>query len=110
MLEIGGKEKASELGRVPNHETVLIGAPRDDLVGDRVVDHVVRLEQERRWTTTAAGAGAGAGRGSLSPIHGGEASRSGMEFRVRVYRKWKPKAQKETRGWIDEESLKRVSW
>ena len=73
MLEIGGKEKASKLGRVPNHKAVLVGAPRDDLVGRRVIDHVIRLEQERRRTTAAAGAGAGAGRGSLSPIHGREA-------------------------------------
>lgn len=32
VFEIGRKKKTSELRRVPDHETVLVGTPRDDLV------------------------------------------------------------------------------
>lgn len=72
VLEIGGEEGASELGRVPDHEAVLGVAPRHDVVRGRVVHHVVRLHQERRRAATsaaAAAAGAGAGRRRLGPIH-----------------------------------------
>lgn len=53
VLEVGGKEDASELGRVPDDEAVIGWGPRDDLVRRRVVDHVVRLQQKRRRSSAA---------------------------------------------------------
>jgi hypothetical protein len=48
VLEVLGQEVPGELGRVPHHEAVVGGAPRNYRVGCRVVHHVVRLAQERR--------------------------------------------------------------
>lgn len=47
MLEVLGEEVSRELGRVPNHEAVVGGAPRNDGVRRGIVHHLVRLAQER---------------------------------------------------------------
>ena len=63
VLEVGGQHTGRELGRVPDHEAPVRGvAPRHHRVAGRVVHHLVRLQQERRRSATAAAAGpAGAG-------------------------------------------------
>ena len=48
MLEILGQQILAELRRVPHHKAVVVRPPRHDRVRRRIVDHVVRLAQERR--------------------------------------------------------------
>jgi hypothetical protein len=55
VLEVLGQEVPGELGRVPDDEGVAAGAPGDDVVGGRVVDHVVGLDEERRRPCPAVG-------------------------------------------------------
>ena len=56
VLEVGGQHTGRELGRVPDHEAPVRGvAPRHHRVVGRVVHHLVRLQQERRRSATAAG-------------------------------------------------------
>lgn len=55
VLEIGGKQDASELGGVPHDEARLGGAPGHNLVRRRVVHHLVSLQQEGRRASAAAG-------------------------------------------------------
>lgn len=56
VLEIGGEQEAGELGRVPDDEARLAGAPRHDLVRPRVVHHLVGLQEERRRAASASAA------------------------------------------------------
>lgn len=49
VLEVLGQQVPGELRRVPNNEAVVSGAPGHNRVGRRVVHHVIRLAQERRW-------------------------------------------------------------
>lgn len=58
VFEIRREKEASELGWVPDDEAVVGGAPRNDVVGGGIVDHVVGLLKERR---RASGSGGGGG-------------------------------------------------
>lgn len=53
VLEVGGKKEASELGRVPDDEAVVVGTPGDDLVGGGVIHHVVSLQ--KKWCRSSSG-------------------------------------------------------
>lgn len=61
VLEKRRKKKAGEFRRIPNHKALLRRGPRDDLIGGRVVNHIVSFEEKRRWTS-AAGASAASSR------------------------------------------------
>lgn len=51
VLEVLGQEMPSEVRRVPHHEAVIPGSPRNDRVGRQIIHHVVRLAEERRRRT-----------------------------------------------------------
>ena len=48
VLEVLGQEVPGELGRVPDDEAVVPGAPGHDVVRGRVVNHLVGLHEEGR--------------------------------------------------------------
>ena len=47
MLEVVGEEVAGELRRTPDDEGGVVFAPRDDVVGDGIVDELVRFGEKR---------------------------------------------------------------
>lgn len=49
VLEIVGEEVASELRGPPDNEGGVILAPRDDMVGGRIVNELVGFGEERGW-------------------------------------------------------------
>ena len=61
VLEVLGQQVTGEVERVPHDEAGAAGAPRHDVVGRRVLHHLVRLDQERRRPTAAASAAAQVG-------------------------------------------------
>lgn len=48
MLEVLRQEHLRELGNVPDDEAVVPAAPRNNLVGGKIINHVVGFAQERR--------------------------------------------------------------
>ncbi|KAK9016728.1 hypothetical protein V6N11_079222 [Hibiscus sabdariffa] len=50
VLKILGQKIPSELRWVPNNEAIVGWAPRNDGVGGGIINHIVSLAQERRWT------------------------------------------------------------
>lgn len=59
MFEVGGKKEACEFRWVPHHEALRAPAPRYDVVRRRVINHLIRLQEERRRSTSASGRGGG---------------------------------------------------
>lgn len=50
VLEERWEEITSKLGRLPHHERRPVNVPRDDVIGSRILDKHVGLEQKRRWS------------------------------------------------------------
>ena len=71
VLEIGRKKKSSKLRRVPNDETVLAGAPRNDAVCRWIVHHLIGFQ--KKWCRATA-----AGGWRCSSVH----------FRLDPFRNW----------------------
>lgn len=46
MLEVLRQEHLRELGNVPDDEAVVSAAPRNDLIGGRIINHVVGFAQK----------------------------------------------------------------
>jgi hypothetical protein len=57
MLEIGWKKNASEFRGIPNDETVIGRAPRNDLICAGIVHHIIRFLKKRRRTSSVSGSG-----------------------------------------------------
>ena len=56
VLEVLGQQVPREVRRVPHHEAGAAGAPRHDVVGRRVLHHLVGLDEERRRRARPASA------------------------------------------------------
>lgn len=50
VLEVFGQKVFSELGRIPDDEAVIRSTPRNNVIGSRIIHHIVSLDQEGRWS------------------------------------------------------------
>jgi len=50
VLEVPWQQHRPKYMRIPNYEAIVGGAPRHNGIRGWVINHVVRLGKERRWT------------------------------------------------------------